>query len=176
MSTRMMFGRTARLLRISGATLIICAGTPMDAMGQRSVRTYEAPWIVEEIDVDGHLNEPAWKNAPVASDFVQQVPLSGEPGLKTEARVLVAQEAVFVGAVLYDAPQSIVARLGRRDERFLYSDWFFVAFDSYDDNRSAFAFGVNPLGVEQDFKISSDDSKDWDWDAVWAVATSMRPD
>ncbi len=47
---------------------------------------------------------------------------------------------------MYDtAPDSIVARLGRRDAS-TNSDRFNVYFDAYHDKRSGFFFGVNAAG------------------------------
>ena len=88
-------------------------------------------------------------------------------------RVLYDDGAVYVGARLLDsAPDSIVARLARRDELPL-SDWFRVVIDSYFDRRTAFAFTVNPKGVKVDAQYSDDVAEDTGWDAVWEAATTV---
>jgi hypothetical protein len=45
-----------------------------------------------------------------------------------------------------------------------------VALDSYHDRRTAFSFGVNPLGVKRDALLYEDTRTDPSWDAVWDAA------
>ena len=93
------------------------------------------------------------------------------PSQNTEARVLYGAEAIYVGIRAFDAaPDSIVTRLARRDER-PHSDWVDVVIDSYHDKRTAFRFGVNPAGVKNDSYMFDDTNEDDSWDAVWDVAT-----
>ena len=50
----------------------------------------------------------------------------------------------------FDAePARIIGFLTRRDAGSA-SDWIQVYIDSYYDRRTAYQFGVNPLGVKQD--------------------------
>ena len=47
------------------------------------------------ITLDGALDEPAWRDAPVASHFIQNDPREGEPATyDTEVRVVYDDEAV----------------------------------------------------------------------------------
>ena len=45
-----------------------------------------------------------------------------------------------------------------------------MAFDSRHDQRTAYAFAVNPAGVKRDFLIADGADDDESWDAVWDVA------
>ena len=131
----------------------------------RTVRAAAAPAI------DGRLDEGVWADATVASGFTQLQPDPGAPASqRTEVRVVHDDEAIYVAARLHDtAADSIVAQLGRRDSR-VYSDWFYVAIDSYFDRRTAFVFGVNPRGVMVDLLLHNDTQEDISWDAVWEAA------
>ncbi|MDQ3521829.1 MAG: carbohydrate binding family 9 domain-containing protein [Gemmatimonadota bacterium] len=124
--------------------------------------------------IDGKLNEDAWATAEVATGFIQNRPTPGAPASeRTEARILYNDEALYVGLRMYDSrPDSIVGQLGRRD-REVYSDWVYVALDSYADRRTAFVFGVNPRGVQRDYMITNDIQENPRWDAVWQVATQV---
>jgi hypothetical protein len=52
--------------------------------------------ITEKIEIDGRLGEPAWSNAPLATDFVQNEPRPGEPASEqTEVRILYDNEHLF---------------------------------------------------------------------------------
>jgi hypothetical protein len=125
--------------------------------------------------IDGRLDDAAWRDAPVATDFVQQSPDPGRPATqRTEVRVLLDHAALYVGMRLFDsAPDSIAAPLARRDYTG-YSDWAQVVVDSYGDHRTAFRFALNPSGVKRDGYISGDAewTEDLGWDAVWEGATA----
>ncbi|MFP4623923.1 MAG: DUF5916 domain-containing protein [Gemmatimonadota bacterium] len=133
--------------------------------GPPAIRTRRSP---SPPTIDGRLDEAAWRHADVATGFTQLRPAPGQPASqRTEVRVLYDDAAVYVAARMYDtAPDSIVAQLGRRDSG-VYSDWFYVAIDSYHDRRTAFVFGLNPRGVMQDVLLHNDVEDDPSWDAVW---------
>lgn len=139
----------------------------------RSIRAVKAP-TSSPITLDGKLDEEIWQQVPVATDFTQRFPNDGNPATeKTEAMVLYTEDAIYVGARAYDSSMdSVAATLFRRDSNG-YSDWFFVSIDSYNDNRTGFAFGVNPKGVRKDLLLFDDTDEDLRWDAVWETATSM---
>jgi hypothetical protein len=132
--------------------------------------------VDNSVSIDGALDEPVWRDADVARDFVQQRPTpEARASERTEVRVLYSDEAIYVGATLFDAaPDSIVARLGRRDTE-LYGDWFWVQLDSRDDKRTAFVFGVNAAGVVRDYMRVDDTGTHSDWDAVWDAAVRLGP-
>ncbi len=129
----------------------------------------------ETIEIDGFLMEEAWHRAPVATGFTQRMPNDGEPATeKTEVRILYDDEAVYIGITAYDsAPDSILAPLFRRDGN-QPSDWVYVSFDSYGDNRTAFTFAVNPRGVQKDVLYYDDRHEDVQWNAVWEAETSIN--
>jgi hypothetical protein len=124
-------------------------------------------------DIDGRLEDEAWRAAPVISDFTQRDPHEGQPGSeRTEARVLYTDNALYVAVRAFDShPAEIAAQLTRRDEESP-SDWIAVGIDSYHDRRTAFVFFVNPAGVKRDVYYFDDTDGDASWDAVWNVAVS----
>ena len=128
----------------------------------------------EGLKLDGNLDEPAWKRAPVAGGFVQLQPDEGAPATEpTEVRVLYGEKALYVGFRAFDAdPGAIQAQLTRRDQ-WSYSDWVYVSIDSYNDKRTGFQFSVNPKGVKRDAYLFDDTHMDRDWDAVWEVETAV---
>ena len=135
------------------------------ASASRIVETIPASGTIV---VDGMLDEPAWMQAPAVSGFVQRDPVEGAaPTERTEVFVLYDEEALYVGARLHDtSPDSIVARLGRRDS-FLQSDRFVVFLDPYLDRRSGYFFSVNAAGTLDDGILLNDSWDDLDWDGVW---------
>src|SRR5437879_8754655 len=68
---------------------------------------------------------------------------------------------------MYDShPDSIVARLGRRDAQ-TNSDGLTVYIDPYHDRRSGYYFGVNAAGTLSDGTLYNDEWDDDSWDGVW---------
>lgn len=126
-----------------------------------------------DIKLDGLLTESHWQKASEASGLTQHRPFPGEPSPQQSTfKLFRDHNTLYVGVLAFDtAPDSISAPLFRRDSN-QPTDWVFVAFDSYNDKRTAFVFAVNPSGVQADMKISNNSSEDWLWDAVWNSGVS----
>ena len=118
--------------------------------------------------VDGLLDEEVWKNDQGITNFTQRDPDQGvPPRQKTEVRVVYDDDALYVGARLYDsAPDSVVARLARRDNS-ANSDMFMVMLDPLHDKRTGYFFGVTAAGVLVDGVLMNDEWDDGSWDGVW---------
>jgi len=143
------------------------ASTPVDsptvaALQVRAVR------ISQPIAIDAALTEPIWQSAQRVTQFVQRDPTEGAtPSESTVVYIAYDDAALYVAARMYDrTPDSIVARLGRRDV-FTSSDQFIFYVDSYHDRRSGFYFGVNAAGALSDGVLYNDDWDDNSWDGVW---------
>jgi hypothetical protein len=159
--------------------VVLGAGTPETVAADTPVALL-APTLAAAslhgapMQLDGRLDEDAWQHAEVATDFVQLQPDEGAAATeRSEVRVLYGRDALHVGFRAFDSDaEAIEAQLTRRD-RDSFSDWVYVAVDSYNDRRTAYQFGVNPLGVKRDIYRYDDTRTDPDWDAVWDVATSV---
>ncbi|HEU0016454.1 MAG TPA: DUF5916 domain-containing protein [Longimicrobium sp.] len=169
----------AALLALAASALSLRAQAP--APVREGPLPLEAPRVVRAapasaMRIDGRLDEAAWAQAGLATDFVQRTPTPGAAASeRTEVRVLYDAGAIYVGARMFDPhPDSLAAPLARRDEPLPNSEWFNVVLDSYHDRRTAFRFGVNPAGLRRDVYHSNDgQGEDAGWDAVWEVATTI---
>ena len=168
-----------RLFLLTLAVALPLAAQPLAAQPSSPAPRAEAPTLTAHplrdlnVSLDGRLDEPVWSQADVARGFTQLRPASGAPASEdTEARVVYDGSAIYVGMRMHDSqPERIDTQLGRRDSG-LESDWAIVAFDSYDDDRTAFLFQVNAAGVLSDGLLFDDVNEDDSWDAVWDVAVS----
>ncbi|MGH7506600.1 MAG: DUF5916 domain-containing protein, partial [Longimicrobiales bacterium] len=130
--------------------------------------------LVDGIALDGRLDEPVWERSVPASDFIQDEPYEGRPATeRTEVHVVYDDDALYIGARMFDSTGDVRKRLGRRDSHLADSDWLYVMLDSYHDHLTAYQFSVNPAGVKRDEVQSSDGHGDGSWDAVWDVATTI---
>lgn len=143
-----------------------------------AVKTVTAPRI------DGVLNDEVWKQAPVLSGFIQNSPAPGSPASRnTEVRLLYDNNAIYVGAHMYDDPSLIRKQFTARDgEQMKDVDYFSVFFDTYHDRQNGFQFLVTTANVQTDARVSSTYSGEFGsygdktWDAVWESRVSMQPD
>ena len=122
----------------------------------------------QPINLDGKLKEIDWQNNNGYENFIQREPNEGElPTERTVIKVAYDDNAIYVGAKLYDSsPDSIVARLSRRDE-WVYSDHFTLYLDPFHDKRSGYFFTINAAGSLIDGVLFNDDWDDESWDGVW---------
>ncbi len=137
-------------------------------LGQAAKKKANAIRVTEAPRIDGVLDEAAWKDAPVASDFTEYIPYNDRPGVyRTEVRFLYDNTALYVGAIMYDpSPDSILVQKGLRDTDGLNADQFGFSISPFNDGVNAFVFFQYASDVQMDYKISSN-STDLSWDAVW---------
>ncbi len=126
------------------------------------------------VHIDGVLDEAAWSEATPVTEFTQNDPEEGKPvSERTEVRILIGDDALYIGARLFDRePSKIKARLSRRDDP-VETDAFDVYLDSYHDHLTAKRFRVNPAGAILDGAIGTDGGEDDTWDAVWEAGTRV---
>jgi hypothetical protein len=134
--------------------------------------------------IDGNLNDAVWQEATVASDFMQFAPSFGSPVLsKTTVRILYDDEALYIGAYLYDDPSLIRKQITARDEEQQQDVDYFSAFlDTYNDQQNGFQFLVTTNNIQTDAKITSGSTAiyqqygDKTWDAVWESQVQVKSD
>lgn len=108
--------------------------------------------------------------------FIQREPRDGEPATeRTEVYLGYSDKNLFVVFVAFDSePGKIRAHLTRR-ENIRDDDQVGVMLDSFHDQRRAYSFAVNPLGVQLDQLYTEgqwfDDSFDTLWDSRGKVTS-----
>ena len=127
------------------------------------------------IVIDGVLDEPAWAAATVIPVLFEYQP--GEnvaPPVRTDCLVTFDREKLYIAFRAFDPrPSEIRAHLMDRDaiDTFIQDDHVTILVDTFNDERRAYQFRVNPLGVQADAVNSEvDQVEDWSWDAIWNSA------
>jgi hypothetical protein len=129
--------------------------------------------------IDGKLDEEVWQKGMIAGDFIQYTPVSGKPAtLRTEVRVLYDDNALYIGAVMFDPnPDSIYTDLGKRDsDRNINADVFGFDICPYNDGINGYSFKISASGVQTDGKQGGGNEpghNDNTWDAVWQSSASI---
>ena len=155
-----------RMITVAGALVVpaICFGLET-----------ELPRTDRSIDIDGRLDDAAWADAVRI-----EIDTETRPGENIPARVRTVAYLVEDGTHLYvgfDAedpdPSAIRAYLRDRDAAW-DDDFVGIVVDTYGDERRAFEFFANPLGVQMD--LTNDDvqgNEDESWDAIWDSAGTI---
>ncbi len=122
-----------------------------------------------KIIVDGDISDSAWKNAPLATEFVEYQPNIGKKEAyanRTEVRILYDNNAIYVAGFCHESSRdSISTELVGRDV-IASNDFVGVLFDTYHDEINGFGYYVTPLGEQYDAKYSSN-GEDGSWNSVY---------
>lgn len=143
------------------------------AIAQQERKTTQAYRLQEEetLELDGQVNEPFWENVSIATGFRQQEPVEGAPASEdTEVRVAYDEKYLYLGVVLYDSePKNIKAFQKRRDASLATDDRFMFILDTYNDQRSAYFFEINPLGLMGDglIQVGQGTNLNKAWNGIW---------
>jgi hypothetical protein len=105
-----------------------------------------------EIDIDGRIDELAWDQAALLEGFTQYDPIEGSTASqRTEVLVFVDAEAIYFAVRAFDdTPSQIRATLSERDSFTFSDDYIRFILDTFNDQRRAYVFTINPLGVQHD--------------------------
>ncbi|WP_448546619.1 DUF5916 domain-containing protein [Thalassotalea fusca] len=127
----------------------------------------------DEITVDGNLNEAIWQSATKMELKYENNPGEGSPApVKTDVYFYEDGESFNVAFVAYD-PEPDKIRASLRDRDALWSDDNVgIIIDTFNDERTAYEFFVNPLGAQADMRMDDTDgwNEDDSWDAIWESA------
>ena len=150
------------------AALAQPAGVLLDP-GQKSVRMVRT---AAPPAIDGVLDEAVWAGAALVDDLHQVTPIEyAEPYEKSEIYLLYDDDALYIGAYLYDTdPDQITARNLRQNESVGQDDRFYVTLDPFNDRRSGYFFGLNPNGVRADGLYQNVTEFYGAWDSIFYAA------
>lgn len=150
--------------------------TVLAVKAQTPRKQLPAKFTTLPIKVDGNIDEEAWKDAPIATDFIEQRPNAWAPETnKSEVRILYDNTSIYIAGYMHDKPDSVSRELVGRD-RIGNSDFCGVVFDTYFDKINAVGFYVTPYGEQYDAKYSTTGGEDDFWNAVWDSEAKLVAD
>lgn len=137
--------------------------------------THRVPRVEGDIVVDGVLDDAAWAQAATIELAYEVQPSDNIPApVRTIARIAYTEAALLL-AFRAEDPDPAKIRAFLRDRDALYSDDFVgVMLDTFDDQRRAYEFFVNPLGVQADLvREEATGNEDDSWDGLWSSAARI---
>ena len=133
----------------------------------RATRVDTAPLL------DGRLDDAVWQRSEMIDDFHQIRPGDGtEPSERTEVYMVYTEDALYIGARMYDSnPELIAAPVIRHNQGLPGDDRLVIILDPFNTRRVGYRFETNLNGVRHDALYENITSFTGDWVAIWDVAT-----
>ncbi len=120
--------------------------------------------------IDGKLDESLWSKALIIDDFKTFRPDYGKkPNKKTIAYITYDSENIYFAIRAFDDPKKIKTSIKKRDN-MLNDDWAGFVLDTFNDKQSAYAFLINPSGIQGDGMIGINGDFKETQDFVWYSA------
>lgn len=166
----------ATLLSAISATLFSFS-SELDAQDSIPKPSMPATKVTIVPKIDGVLNDEVWQSvAPVYLEVTFLPEFGKTPSKRTEVRVVYDNNAIYVGAMMFDSdPNSINRQLCERDG-YSNADNFVFGLDTYNDDLNGYRFTVSAAGVQSDQRIGLNSNGDMSWDAVWESDVSLTAD
>ena len=165
-----------RLHQAGAAVLVVIlnVSTLFAADTNLAIPKIGAPLSIDDFSGMRPLPELAGKLA-IVEDFIQSDPTDGaRPSQKTVVYMAYDDDNVYVIFAAFDSsPEKIRASLSRREAFSEDEDWIEVYFDTFNDQRRAYCFSTNALGIQWDSRYSETSSNSGfsghqpSFDALW---------
>lgn len=139
----------AVLVMAALVTVTGCTGTlrrplrPADRVG--SPRHHRCLRTLERLEINGKLDERAWRHAPRTATFVDIDGGSTPPPLRTNVRMLWDEQYLYIGGWLEET--HVWATLRQRDAVVYHDNDFEVFIDPDGDGEDYFEIEINALGT-----------------------------
>ncbi len=162
---------------IVSSTITIYAQDVFAPPAQKMV--IETRQIEQIIEIDGNLDEAAWKNAIPINGFTQRDPFQGDTAsYDTEVKILYNEKFLYISAICKDDlyKRSNIRVLNMQRDFIPYeNDRFGIAIDGFLDGQNAIGFEVTPYGAQREVQVIDGEEfrANKDWDGLWYVKTKI---
>ncbi len=124
-----------------------------------------------DITLDGFLREEVWQSLPAFDGMRVINPDTLQPAsLRTETRIFYNERGIYVGAMNYQDPDTLVARMSSRDSG-VQRDGFVVSIDTSGQGLYGYFLRINLGGTFSDGTILPEKQISRDWDGPWNAVT-----
>lgn len=137
-----------------------------------SVLATEIPRIDSAVVIDGDLNDAAWQQAIEMPIQFDTWPAENTPApVSTIARVMEDGQNFYISFIAQDPDPTQIRAFFRDRDKIWDDDMVGVKIDTYHDDKLAYEFFVNPLGVQADAIENELTKSESDaWDGIWHSA------
>lgn len=154
--------------------LLLCTCLFSGALMAQSplLNPFTIPRISDAPVIDGAVNTREWAEATRIDVNIEFQPGDSIPAEVSAQGLLMEDGEVLYVAFIAQDPNPDAIRAYYRDRDALYDDdWVAVVLDTFNDERRAYQFFANPLGVQADSIQDDINNRDDDsWNAIWDSA------
>ena len=155
------------------SVISLCVGVFLIIMSRlaaaQTAPDFNIPRITNPPTIDGVVEANEWKEATRIP-----VNIEVEPGDNLEAQVFAEAllmengEALYIAYIAEDPEPNQIRGFYQDRDTGWNGDWIGITLDTFNDERRAFGFYVNPLGVQMD-SIHDDvnQREDESWNGIW---------
>jgi len=130
-----------------------------------------------EIKIDGKIEEEEWKGVDYYDNFYEIEPAdNGVPEEKTKLWIAYDEQYLYLAFYCYESDVSKLRYSMVDRDRMFDDDWVGILLDPYLDNKFAYGFVVNPLGIQGDVVMSANSDGDINFDTIWYSAAMIFKD
>ena len=128
--------------------------------GRQRQTALSLPKVDGTVRIDGTLDDAPWQRAAILTGFSQYAPIDGVAAVdSTDVLVMYTDYAIYFGIRAFEPHGAVHATHADRD-RIGADDHVQLLIDTFNDRRRAYAFNVNPLGVQMDGMFSDQSGTD----------------
>jgi hypothetical protein len=143
------------------------------------IHRFVVPTVADDdtnIRLDGVVDEPVWQTIAPHDRMLGSVPATARPGrYPTEVRLLATERGLYVSAVMYQPPETLVTRLSIRDLQ-MDRDTIGITLDTTGEGKFGYWFTLALGDSVQDGKVLPERNYSIDWDGPWIGRTARRDD
>ena len=153
-------------------SLVVWAGAALAQMPQLTrVEEGEA-----NIRLDGFVDEPVWDRIPIVDGMrVIDPDTLAEAPYETHVRMFYTESGIYLSAINYQPPDTLVARMTSRDTR-LDRDGFVVGLDTSGEGLYGYFLRLNLGDSMTDATLLPERQMNMQWDGSWNGATQALED
>ncbi len=121
------------------------------------------------LKIDGIVDEKAWADAQLATDFYQVLPMdTSYAKVRTDVKMTYDDKNLYVVFINYDKlPGPYMVESLKRDFNFGKNDNNLLFLDTFDDQTNGFSFGANAMGAQWDGLMFNGSSISLTWENKW---------
>ena len=160
--------------------LFICLSLSLCLSAQKKNENYQLNihQASSSIRIDGVMDEQAWIDAALATDFRMVLPMDTSLAqVRTNVRMSYDDNNLYIIADCYNGISGVdMVESMRRDFSFGKNDNFLVFIEPFNDQTNGFAFGSNAVGAQWDGMMYEGGKVDLSWDNKWTSAVKKYAD
>ena len=128
--------------------------------------------IDAEIKLDGRLDEPVWQQLSEYDEFsVIEPDTLVKPRHGTRVRMFYNRDGIYLGILMLQPKETLIARLSSRDNREIKRDNINLTLDTSGEGRYGYWFGINLGDTQMDGTLLPERQFSNDWDGAWRGGT-----